>query len=494
MLFARIFSLIFLVFTFLNVDSCFSKEFILSEEYDQIEATADKSKKRKLRHEENEDNIGLRTPDKVHNLQKAVISGKLGSLSPSSKQCYFAVIRRLGGSIINPDILSVISHGEVMYTPFARVFMSRRKVNTYKAQGLMYSLPPIAFTDYVQLPPETEKEKRERKEREYAYFQSLNNLDKVVFTNLIEKEASYWVHYWNYIKIEKKKILNNERKKLRPEELEDIAKSVSLTHYESFKVEDTIFYYNLDSLVFSLQDSLGRTNIQRLKDGLNPVGGDGYSMEIHHLTMFDDSLLVLLSRTLHEGVSLKSAAGDDEATFHLQPSYYGRTTKSDINRAHFAKITKKIYDKLIKISTASSSTGFLSSEPSAVVPVDDAEFDKFLMGGDSESIGEGVDESVELHFPSMGSLSSESSEVSVFSLVDDDEFDKFLMSGGLDSVKEGVDEAEEISSPLPIKKDVFLPHISPSEAGKLSQAGGSSRIKKKGTKRKTVAKQLFPLE
>lgn len=371
--FIRNFNLLYFIIIFFNINFCLSMEMELPKEFFLKDQQTSPLKKKYKKDFQDKENIPPKIQEKIHALQKAYIHNDSTSLSPASKQHLAALKRSLQGGIKNPNVITNIQSKTVFYSPFTREYFSRRQITVYKNNGFVVSLPANAYSEYVELPPETKEEKKARKERQLAYFQSLNNIDYSTFEDLQEREAAYWVPYWNFIKIEKEKVSKAQRGKLRPEELEDIAKSTSLSHYQNFKVAGTTFYYHLDFLDFSINDSLGRTNVQRLKHSLNPLGLDGLAMEVHHLTMFDDSILVLLSRSLHEGGPLKKAANDNQATFHPQPSYYGRTKSSDIDRANFAKIVKEICEKLVEISNEAASFG-----TSEAIPVDDDELDNFF--------------------------------------------------------------------------------------------------------------------
>jgi hypothetical protein len=96
-------------------------------------------------------------------------------------------------------------------------------------------------------------------------------------------------------------------------------------------------------------------------------------MEIHHLTMFNESILVLLSRSCHDGHTLKEVTQDPTATFHPQPAYYARCSSSDIERVSFAKIVKYICFELGKMAPMT-----ISKLIPVYIPVDDLDVEDFL--------------------------------------------------------------------------------------------------------------------
>ena len=69
-------------------------------------------------------------------------------------------------------------------------------------------------------------------------------------------------------------------------------------------------------------DSAGRTNLQRMKAGLAPIGNDGESVVLHHLIQTSDSALVELSATMHR---------ENTKMLHINPN----TIPSGIDRRQF---------------------------------------------------------------------------------------------------------------------------------------------------------------
>lgn len=47
-------------------------------------------------------------------------------------------------------------------------------------------------------------------------------------------------------------------------------------------------------------DSLGRTNVQRMEQGLAPIGADGKSVNLHHMTQTNDSAIAEVTQTFHQ--------------------------------------------------------------------------------------------------------------------------------------------------------------------------------------------------
>lgn len=49
----------------------------------------------------------------------------------------------------------------------------------------------------------------------------------------------------------------------------------------------------------NVKDALGRTNIERMKQGLAPIGKDGKAVELHHLKQKDDGMIIELTSREH---------------------------------------------------------------------------------------------------------------------------------------------------------------------------------------------------
>jgi RHS repeat-associated protein len=81
--------------------------------------------------------------------------------------------------------------------------------------------------------------------------------------------------------------------------------------------------YKRDDLFNPLfKDKRGRTNIQRMKKGLAPIGKDGKSINLHHMTQRQSSAIAEVSSTFHSSHS---------SIIHINPS----SVSSGINRKEF---------------------------------------------------------------------------------------------------------------------------------------------------------------
>ena len=71
-----------------------------------------------------------------------------------------------------------------------------------------------------------------------------------------------------------------------------------------------------------LVDAAGRTNLQRMQKGLAPIGPDGKSLNLHHMTQTNSSGIAEMTQTFHK---------TNHSTIHINPN----TIPSGINRSQF---------------------------------------------------------------------------------------------------------------------------------------------------------------
>jgi len=88
------------------------------------------------------------------------------------------------------------------------------------------------------------------------------------------------------------------------------------------EVNGTRVYQRDDLINPNLTDKLGRTNLQRMQQGLAPLGPDGKSINLHHMLQTADGPLAEVTQTFQETYS---------KTIHINPN----TIPSGINRPEF---------------------------------------------------------------------------------------------------------------------------------------------------------------
>ncbi|UOQ94880.1 T7SS effector LXG polymorphic toxin [Halobacillus shinanisalinarum] len=91
------------------------------------------------------------------------------------------------------------------------------------------------------------------------------------------------------------------------------------TEFKNVKV-----YQRDDIINLNTKDARGRTNFERMKKGLAPLGPDGKSINLHHMTQRNESAIAEVTHTFHK---------DNSLIIHINPN----TIPSGINRAEFNK-------------------------------------------------------------------------------------------------------------------------------------------------------------
>ncbi|MCH9609943.1 MAG: hypothetical protein S4CHLAM45_13310 [Chlamydiales bacterium] len=79
-----------------------------------------------------------------------------------------------------------------------------------------------------------------------------------------------------------------------------------------------------DLIDLKFVDARGRTNLERMQKGLAPIGPDGKSMNLHHLTQRQNGGIAEITQTFHQ---------QNGKTIHINPN----TTPSGIVRSDFNK-------------------------------------------------------------------------------------------------------------------------------------------------------------
>ncbi|WP_207518859.1 HNH/ENDO VII family nuclease [Pseudogracilibacillus auburnensis] len=91
------------------------------------------------------------------------------------------------------------------------------------------------------------------------------------------------------------------------------------TQFKNVKV-----YQRDDIINPNMKDARGRTNLERMKKGLAPLGPDGKSINLHHMTQRNESSIAEVTQTFHK---------DNSSVIHINPN----TIPSGINRSEFNK-------------------------------------------------------------------------------------------------------------------------------------------------------------
>lgn len=89
------------------------------------------------------------------------------------------------------------------------------------------------------------------------------------------------------------------------------------TEFKSIKV-----YQRNDIIDPKLVDARGRTNLQRMNQGLAPIGPDGNPVNLHHMTQTNESAIAEITQSFHQ---------QNSKVIHINPN----TIPSEIDRNQF---------------------------------------------------------------------------------------------------------------------------------------------------------------
>lgn len=102
---------------------------------------------------------------------------------------------------------------------------------------------------------------------------------------------------------------------------------------EKVKFSGHVFIKRDESFDPKYVDGSGRSNIERMKEGLAPIGKDGKQVELHHMKQREDGIIVELSNSEH---------AENTKTFHRY------TPESEIDREKFGKLRKDYWKNRAK--------------------------------------------------------------------------------------------------------------------------------------------------
>lgn len=214
-----------------------------------------------------------------------------------------------------------------------------------------YKIINLVTSDYCDHSPiieETEEEKTKRRTERTEQNRKLieQAAHSAPTTKPLEQEKKIWKGFFTYFKDRKKEIDKDNGNKITRSEIEDEFKLLVAKNYKKIESNNNIFYYNPDFIPSTIKDSEDRTNLERINDSIAPIGFDGESMNIHHLTRHQPGLFVLISETLHQQKSLNLHFRDKK--YYPQPKAINRNEFNHIKKNLFSKLYKKLTKNTIE--------------------------------------------------------------------------------------------------------------------------------------------------
>ena len=110
------------------------------------------------------------------------------------------------------------------------------------------------------------------------------------------------------------------------------AKKATKSKYwtKSTQFKGNKIYQRDDLFDVNYVDEAGRTNLQRMKSGIAPIGKDGKSINLHHMLQTEDGAIMEITHTMHSKYS---------KILHINPS----STLSGINTDEFRNWTRRYW-------------------------------------------------------------------------------------------------------------------------------------------------------
>ena len=197
---------------------------------------------------------------------------------------------------------------------------------------------------------ETMEEALARRVRQNALLARVRHARSLAIANQSQSEESSLVleqstlrEFTDYLNVRRAQVQSLGR--MRRAEVEEVFTSVFQSTYTSFDHEGYTVWYNPALLNLDAEIE-GETNLERLEYGRCPIGSDGESMNLHHVTHYDawthktTSYLVLLHHTTH----LETFHGD----LHFESSEY-YLPRTSVDRNLFNSARPLILEALWKI-------------------------------------------------------------------------------------------------------------------------------------------------
>lgn len=139
--------------------------------------------------------------------------------------------------------------------------------------------------------------------------------------DMLETEMNLWNGFFSYFQQKKDELDLGIGQKISRKEIEDEFEILVSYNYKKLKIGKNDLYYN-PNVIPDILDSEGRTQLERIWDGIAPLGFDGVSMNIHHLTRHQPGIFVLISDNLHKKKS--QALHFRDKKYYVQPKEIDR--------------------------------------------------------------------------------------------------------------------------------------------------------------------------
>lgn len=237
-----------------------------------------------------------------------------------------------------------------IYTPAARLSCTynsdepkAKEISAILAGCKGFHVKPVnGYTFVEEETPETPEERAARRALKAQLFNTLEAQRGISDAGRLS-ELTYidqiWSNYFKYMQLRVNAIDNQASPKIRCCEIEETFKEFLDSTYSSIKVGDCVVYFRKEDIDLNRTNTDKKTNLQLLSESLAPIGADGESMELHHLTRRHPGALVLMTQAFHQ---------EHTTLLHLRSERHMRQPTHSVDRAIFASWKKLAFATILE--------------------------------------------------------------------------------------------------------------------------------------------------
>lgn len=159
-----------------------------------------------------------------------------------------------------------------------------------------------AHTFVEEETPETSEERAARHALQEKLFQALETqrgISDVQRASALDATTSAWSSYFDYMRLRRDSIEQTSQPKIKSTEIEEMFTKFVSSSYESLTIKNCSVFFRQTEVDLTRTNVRGQSNLELLSCGLAPIGADGKSMNLHHLTRRHPGVLVLVPESFH---------------------------------------------------------------------------------------------------------------------------------------------------------------------------------------------------
>lgn len=214
-------------------------------------------------------------------------------------------------SLYNKKVPLANAHPNVVFSPAVRLSCEASRgllgpknlVTTFQECDSVNVQHVTGYTFIEEETPETPEERSARHTLQAELFQTLEaqrGVSDAARDSELDAITSAWADYFQYMRLRKESIELSTQPKIKSAEITETFEKLVANSYESITVDGCMVYFRLADVDLSRTDIYKRTNQDLLLVGSAPIGADGKSMNLHHLTRRQPGILVLVPESFYQ--------------------------------------------------------------------------------------------------------------------------------------------------------------------------------------------------